>query len=1047
MIVVTETVAKTHMRKNEGVGFKATTVAFAALALALGFGTQASAQNVGTIRGVVTDPSAAVIPNATVVASGNGVSRSVKTDNQGRYTVPNIPPGKYSVRADANGFVTFTKPDVDVPATQSVSLDIALQIAAEAQQVSVNDTSSQQLSTDSSSNVSALVLKDADLEQLPDDPDDLQADLEALAGPAAGPNGPQFFIDGFSGGQLPPKSSIREIRINQNPFSAEFDRPGFGRVEILTKPGTDNLHGQVAVNYGDRVFDSRNPLLTTPRPNYSYELLNANVGAPVGKKASFFLDFTQRHIDENALIDAQYLNPSFAIAPYNLAVITPNLQWQINPRLDYQLNASNTLVIRFNHSASSNIGGVGGFSLPTQETQTFTKNNMVQMTETAVLGTVAVDETRFQFRNNNANTSADGDPSIPGINVAGAFNSGGAPFTQGVNYTDNRGYELSNTLTFTRGSHAMKVGFRGRQTDLFSKATSNFNGSWLFNAPFIPAGGVVPPCLASYGANPTSLDLYQATQTLLADGTPMSTIIADGCGPSQFTLSSGIPAQNVGQFDLGAFVQDDWRVAPNLTINAGLRYETQNNIRDHLDWAPRLAMAWAPGAKGKTASKTVIRAGYGLFYDRFAEANVLNALRYNGVEQTNYLITQNTPGSMTALEAYCPQAATVGVVNPSCLNAPGIPSLSSLTVENQAIYVLDRSLRAPYMAQSNVSIDRQLPGRTQVSLNYINTRGVHVLRDVDINAPCTPSVPNCVVGVQRPFEGTDVPNANGDIYDYQTSGIFKQTQIQFNANTRVSSHFQLQGYYVYGQAHSNANGFPMDQYNEHQEWGRANFDIRNRGYFGGTVGLPFRMQLAPFVQMQSGSPFNITTGEDYYGDGIINQRPFFGPCGVAGVTTTRFGCFTTNPALSQGLVPVNYGQGPAQISVNLRLSRTWGWGEKVSGTNNGRNGGGPDGGPPGGFPGGGGGRGGGGFGGGGGRGGGGFGGGGGRGGFGGFGGGNTGKRYNLTATVSARNALNHENLSTPEGVMTSPLFGQSLSINGNGAAGNRKVEFQLRFQF
>src|SRR5208283_2725659 len=117
------------------------------------------------------------------------------------------------------------------------------------------------------------------------------------------------------------------------------------------------------------------------------------------------------------------------------------------------------------------------------------------------------------------------------------------------------------------------------------------------------------------------------------------TILAEGCGPGQFTLSSGIPRIQARQFDLGVFLQDDWRVAPNFTVNAGLRYETQNNIGDHLDLGPRLGVAWAPGAKGKTQSKTVVRAGYGIFFTRFSVGNVLNALRYNGFTQTNYIIT------------------------------------------------------------------------------------------------------------------------------------------------------------------------------------------------------------------------------------------------------------------------------------------------------------------------------------------------------------------------------------------------------------------------
>src|ERR1700728_4742933 len=264
------------------------------------------AQNTGTIRGVVTDPSAAVIPGAAVVAVGNGVTRSVRTDNQGRYTVLNVPPGTYNLRVEAKGFVPFVKADLDVPATQATALDVALRIATETQQVQVSDTSAAQLSTDASSNVSALVLKEEDLEQLPDDPDDLQSDLQALAGPAAGPNGAQFFIDGFSGGQLPPKSSIREIRINSNPFSSEFDAPGFGRIEILTRPGTDNIHGQVSVNYGNEIFDTRNPLLSK-EPPYNSTQLNANIGGPLGKKASYFFDYQRRAINEDSLIVGEVL--------------------------------------------------------------------------------------------------------------------------------------------------------------------------------------------------------------------------------------------------------------------------------------------------------------------------------------------------------------------------------------------------------------------------------------------------------------------------------------------------------------------------------------------------------------------------------------------------------------------------------------------------------------------------------------------------------------------------------------------------------------------
>ena len=144
-------------------------------------------------------------------------------------------------------------------------------------------------------NATALVLRGEDLAALPDDPDDLADALQALAGPGAGPNGGSIYIDGFSGGQLPPKESIREIRINQNPFSAEYDRLGFGRIEILTRPGTDQVRGGFGFNDSDGVFNSRNPFATN-KPDYSNRNFGGNIGGPISKRASFFLDFQRRDI-------------------------------------------------------------------------------------------------------------------------------------------------------------------------------------------------------------------------------------------------------------------------------------------------------------------------------------------------------------------------------------------------------------------------------------------------------------------------------------------------------------------------------------------------------------------------------------------------------------------------------------------------------------------------------------------------------------------------------------------------------------------------------
>ncbi len=191
----------------------------------------------GSLQGTVTDPSASLIPSVAVTVSNQTFTRTVRTDAAGRYQLNGLPPGTYLLKANASGFATWEQAAYPVAAGRAQRLDIALSLRTQSDQVTVAaDTERATVSTDPSSNADALVLQKSDLEALPDDRDDLTADLQALAGPAAGPNGGQFFIDGYTGGRLPPKQSIREIRINQNPFAAQFDRPGQGRVEIFTKP-------------------------------------------------------------------------------------------------------------------------------------------------------------------------------------------------------------------------------------------------------------------------------------------------------------------------------------------------------------------------------------------------------------------------------------------------------------------------------------------------------------------------------------------------------------------------------------------------------------------------------------------------------------------------------------------------------------------------------------------------------------------------------------------------------------------------------------------
>src|SRR6202043_708816 len=173
----------------------------------------------------------------------------------------------------------FTASNIAVKPGQVQTLKIALSLEEQKLEIHVEDCPTQ-LDENPENNAGAIILKDKDLEALSDDPDELQEELQALAGPSAGPNGGQIYIDGFTGGQLPPKSSIREIRINQNPFSAEYDKLGYGRIEIFTKPGTDKFHGQFMVNGNESAFNSSDPF-AGPEPGYYTVQYNGNIGGPI----------------------------------------------------------------------------------------------------------------------------------------------------------------------------------------------------------------------------------------------------------------------------------------------------------------------------------------------------------------------------------------------------------------------------------------------------------------------------------------------------------------------------------------------------------------------------------------------------------------------------------------------------------------------------------------------------------------------------------------------------------------------------------------------
>jgi hypothetical protein len=976
------------------------------------------------IRGEVTDPSGAAIPRAAVTATGQGIARQATSDEQGRYNLNGLPPGRYVVRVTAEGFTPFEARNVNASAGRTVAVKSKLVIQADVQSITVAEDEA--VSVDpAQATAGAIVLKGEDLAVLSDNPDDLASDLQALAGPSAGPNGGEIFIDGFSGGKLPPKSAIREVRVNQNPFSAEYDRLGFGRIEIFTKPGADRFRGQAFFSFGDRYLNSRNPFASVRAP-YQTKNFGFNFGGPLSKKSSFNFDVERRAIDENAIVNATILDSSLQPTPFNQAIVTPETRLFVTPRLDYQLSPKNTLVGRYTYSRSeSDNQGIGQFNLAQRAYNTTDNDHGAQLTETAVLSAKVINETRFQYH--RSNTGQFGNNTIPALNVLDAFTGGGAQ--TGVGSTLTNSIEIHNITSISHGAHMIKLGGRVRSSWLRDVSPNNFGGTFTFAGGFGPQLDANNLPVAGTSVQLTSLERYRRTLLFQSIGLTPLQIRALGGGASQFTLSGGNPLASVDQTDVGVFVEDSWRLRPQLTVNAGLRYENQTNISSNRNFAPRLSIAWGLDGRNGKPTKTVLRAGFGMFYDRFQQNLTLQALRFNGVTQQQYFVQ-----------------------NPDFY--PTIPSLDSLSgfVQSSTRRVVDSNLSAPYIAQYVVGLDRQLPKSTTVSFNFVNSRGVHMLRTRNINAP---------------LPGTSaLPYGNvGNVYLYESTGFLNQHQLMVNFNTRFNPRVMLFGFYMMGRAKGdtdNVGTFPANSYNLAQDYGRTSFDVHNRFLIGGMLRPKFYgVSLSPFIMASTGAPFNITTGRDNNGDTIFNDRPSFATnLNSPDVVVTRYGAFNLAPAPGETVIPRNYGHGPAQFNVNLRLAKTWGFGAKSEGSAGaspgpGMGGGGPRmmgggmGGPGGGGPGGGGG----------GRMGGG---GGGRGGPGGMFDANSDKRFNLTFSVSARNLLNRTNLGTPIGSLSSPLFGESNSLAGGmgggpggggpgggmgGAAGNRRLELQLRLSF
>ncbi|MGA2437725.1 MAG: DUF2012 domain-containing protein, partial [Acidobacteriaceae bacterium] len=864
-----------------------------------------------TVHGMVVDPDDAFIPGATVtLTSASGKSQNTVSKSDGSYSFRGLSAGTYTLSVKAPGFANFSKQNIQVTASANLNQDATLALAEQEQQVNVT-TDTVSLSVDPDSNASATVITGAALDALSDDPDELESELTALAGPSAGPNGGQIYIDGFTGGQLPPKSSILAIRINQNPFSAQYDQVGYGRIEIITKPGTDKFHGNATAQYGGKILNTSTPFLgaANQQPDYHTLFLLGNVTGPIRNGMSFTLSGSQRTQDNNSIINPPAIYSTSPTStdlcapgtlPYTTcssnpfpdtarALATPATRWDISPRVDMMLGAKNTLTARYEYEGGNNKTNptVNSPLLLTGSNGSSTSQE-IQISETQLWSSKVINETRFEYSHDASNSTPLN--TAPGLSVSGGFGVGGG--TPGNGSSDH--YEVQNYTSVQLVKNFARFGGRLRTSTESNYSVGGINGSFNYIYLLDPCTDPSVP-MANKPTNCVFTSVAPQSSDPAGDICATSSISSYQCGiVNQFHITKyNYPTISAKETDLGFYAEDDWKATPNLTISYGIRLETQNVINSNHDLAPRTSIAYGiPRKSGKTI--TVLRGGFGVFFNRFSLGSIQSQIANNGLNSQSY--TYTNPGAACVPTPTGPLPYSSGCTTGAATAATITPT------------VLDPSLRSAIMVETAGTVEQQVGKYASVTLTYLHARGYHQFM--------TLSIP--------------VAGANGSAINNidESAGIFRQNQLNATISVRTPKNTSITGYYSANWANSNDASI-SDPFSSTVDYGRARFGVRSRINLFGSIPLPFLITASPMLSVASGSPYNLTMGTP---DRITlggNDRPAFAP----GITQANANClvrddfvdshyFAGDPTNNQ--IPLNICTGPATVSLNLRLSRTFG---------------------------------------------------------------------------------------------------------------------------
>jgi carboxypeptidase family protein len=746
--------------------------------------TPQNQQNGVTVSGSVEDPNGAAVPKArlTLISRATGEARHTTADAAGGFSFENIAPGEYTLKGEAKDFEA-AESKLKVGAQPVGEVKFKLKVSAKEDEVTISGSSKEdELRVTIDRNADRLNFDDDLLRGLPAPGQNPLQILSSFLSPAAqGGEGLNVVVDGVeSNGLNLPAGALRRARINRNPYSAEFRRPGKSRVEVYTEEGSFRRYrGKVSFYARNSIFDARNAFAGA-RPDLSRELIEADIGGHLfNKRASFFVSGERSIDDESAFVNARMLaGPLIANVP------TPERRTNLLGRLEIRAGKAHTLLGVYNFlDESEGNHGVGGLKLAEQGYARSELRRRFQLSDAMILSPHLLNDLRFAVEREER--QAGRLATAPAIIVQGAF-TGGAPQTFRRNAeTLLRIQDIAN-YTFNR--HSLEFGGETRPVWQDVTEASNFGGVFEF----------------------AGLDRFAAGR------------------PFVYRVNKGQPQTSFAQREVFGFIQDKIELRPNLSLTPGLRYGWQSNIEDRNNFAPRLALAYAPGGQ-----KTVIRGGAGIFYERVSEEVRERSLLYDGVRLLEFVI-----------------------INPSFPTPPATSATAPPSVTRAAA-----DLRAPYAAQVSLSVERELKPGANLTVEYQLLRGVHLLRSRNLNSPRNGVRPNA-----------SLLNLN----QVESSASSRSHALSLTWRGGVGRWFKGMAQYTLSRTEDDTDGLfelPADNFDLRPEWGRADFDRRHRFNLAGTFEPPGAWRLGTFVTLGSGEPYNITTGRDDNGDSVANDRP------------------------------------------------------------------------------------------------------------------------------------------------------------------------------